>query len=115
MELASSGCRVILCSRNVDAGRAAVVHSMHRSDSSGNPVAEQDIVVLQLDLADLDSVEALVETVRKTEKRLDFLILNAGVLATPLGYTKQVCPATVVASPKHNAITSATNGTINFW
>ena len=90
MELASAGCRVILCSRDVQAGKAAVVHSMHHIDTSGNPVAEQDIVVHQLDLADLDSVEALVSTVRSNEKRLDFLILNAGVLATPLGYTKQV-------------------------
>lgn len=103
MELASAGCRVILCSRDVEAGKAAVVHSMHRSDSSGNPAAVKDIVVLQLDLADLDSVEVLVNTVRNTEKRLDFLVLNAGVLATPQGYTKQVASAAVTASSSNDA------------
>ncbi len=109
MELASAGCRVILCSRDVQAGQAAVVHSMHRIDSSGKPVVEQDITVLPLDLADLDSVEALANTVRSTESRLDFLILNAGVLATPLGYTKQVTSATAAASSTVPVLTMMTN------
>ena len=106
MELASAGCRVILCSRDVEAGKAAVIHNIHRSGSSENSSAVQDIVVLQLDLADLDSIEALVSTVRKSEKRLDFLVLNAGVLATPLGYTKQVASSTASASANNYAETS---------
>ena len=107
MELANAGCRVILCSRDVQAGKAAVVHSMHHIDTSGNPVAEQDIVVHQLDLADLDSVEALVNTVLTTEKRLDFLILNAGVLAMPLGYTKQVALPLLSQALKTKMLTPA--------
>jgi NAD(P)-dependent dehydrogenase (short-subunit alcohol dehydrogenase family) len=114
MELASAGCRVILCSRDVEAGRAAVVHSMHRIDSgTRSPAPVQDIVVLPLDLADLDSVEALVDTVRNTEQRLDFLVLNAGVLATPLGYTKQVAFVAAAASASNDADTSATDSTAN--
>ena len=42
-----------------------------------------DIVVKQLDLADLDSVKACADSILATETRIDFLVLNAGVMACP--------------------------------
>ena len=52
-------------------------------------VAQGQVVVKQLDLADLRTVRALAEDVAGSENRLDRLILNAGVMACPLSYTQQ--------------------------
>lgn len=43
-------------------------------------------MVKQLDLADLASVQRLVEELLR-EPRLDMLILNAGIMGGPLAYT----------------------------
>jgi NAD(P)-dependent dehydrogenase (short-subunit alcohol dehydrogenase family) len=40
-------------------------------------------VVKPLDLANLKSVKAFADDILKTEKRIDYLILNAGIMATP--------------------------------
>lgn len=47
------------------------------------------IIVKQLDLADLTKVQACAEDINQTEPRLDLLILNAGIMMTPLGRTAQ--------------------------
>ena len=47
------------------------------------------VVVKQLDLADLTKVERCAEDINQTEPRLDLLILNAGIMMTPLGRTAQ--------------------------
>jgi NAD(P)-dependent dehydrogenase (short-subunit alcohol dehydrogenase family) len=64
--LAFAGCRVLLCSRDVQAGKAAVVHSVQRAGDSGYAVTDPDVSVLPLDLADLESVEALADAVRRS-------------------------------------------------
>lgn len=46
------------------------------------------MVVKQLDLADLASVDAFANDILATEERVDFLILNAGIGGVPLSYTK---------------------------
>ena len=51
-------------------------------------VIQGDIVVKQLDLSDLASVKAFSRDFLTTEKGPDLLILNAGVMGCPLGYTK---------------------------
>ena len=55
--------------------------------SVGNAVFQGSLQVQQLDLADLSSVNALVKQLQ-LEKSIDMLILNAGVAAVPLSYTK---------------------------
>ncbi len=44
----------------------------------------------QLDLADLQSVDAFAKDVAQSEKRIDYLILNAGLIAPPLYYTENL-------------------------
>ncbi len=47
-----------------------------------------EIVVRQLDLADLQSVRNFTQAFLAEEKGPDLLILNAGIMACPLSYTK---------------------------
>ena len=46
------------------------------------------IIVKQLDLSDLASIRRFTADFLATEEGPDLLILNAGVMACPLGYTK---------------------------
>jgi hypothetical protein len=89
--LASAGCRVILCSRNVQAGEEAaevqIKASQGREIKDGYSVPDADIKVLPLDLADLASVEQLAKEL-ESEESIDYLVLNAGVMIGPKGYTK---------------------------
>jgi NAD(P)-dependent dehydrogenase (short-subunit alcohol dehydrogenase family) len=77
--LALAGCRVILCSRNVDAAEAAIKTEVQQPGLGGYAVDAGNIEVRQLDLSSLKSVQAFCEQFKQTEDRLDFLILNAGV------------------------------------
>lgn len=89
--LASAGCRVILCSRSVEAGEEAaevqIKAAQGREIKDGYSVPDADIKVLPLDLADLSSVEQLAKEL-ESEKSIDYLVLNAGVMIGPKGYTK---------------------------
>lgn len=71
-----------LCCRKRASGEALVesIHSTH---------PKADIVVLDLDLADLDSVKQCAKEFQGRSEQLDILILNAGVSATPYQKTKQ--------------------------
>jgi NAD(P)-dependent dehydrogenase (short-subunit alcohol dehydrogenase family) len=73
-ELARAGATVIIACRNIDKGEQAAAQITR-------DVADADLRVEQLDLADLDSVRAFAE--RLPEDRLDLLINNAGVMAPP--------------------------------
>lgn len=66
-----SGARVILACR--DMGRATKAADEVRKRSGNGNVA-----VKMLDLASLQSVQALAKDVQQTEERLDILINNAG-------------------------------------
>ncbi|KAJ1451852.1 hypothetical protein M885DRAFT_499403 [Pelagophyceae sp. CCMP2097] len=120
--LASAGCRVIACSRNVVAGREAITREMTSPGEGGYVVRAEDVennvIVKQraaasvkqrrgrserrcscaaavpqlccccgldglprLDLASLQSIEAFVDSLPPGD--IDYLILNAGILATP--------------------------------
>ncbi|HYN92168.1 MAG TPA: SDR family NAD(P)-dependent oxidoreductase, partial [Thermoleophilaceae bacterium] len=75
-ELAHAGARVVLACRNLEKGRAAL-----EEIRSAVPGAELELE--ELDLASLDSVRGLAERFRAAHDGLDWLINNAGVMATP--------------------------------
>lgn len=87
--LAGRGCKVIMCCRDVSAGKKAVETEIKQAGVGGYVVSEPDVQIVQLDLADLVSVEAAAQEIQESTTSIDFLINNAGVMATPLEYTKQ--------------------------
>ena len=78
--LTSAGARVLVACRNAEKGHDAVQRIMDTK-----PKGEAEF--LQLDLADLDAVRDVVDNL--PHDRLDLLINNAGVMATPLQRTAQ--------------------------
>jgi len=81
--LALAGCRVVLASRDVAAGERAVESEIRQSGLGGYAVPDADVVVKKLDLADLGSVASFAADLLATEQRLDYVVLNAGVMAIP--------------------------------
>ncbi|XP_066519937.1 dehydrogenase/reductase SDR family member 13b.1 [Hoplias malabaricus] len=73
-DLARRGARVILACRSEVRGEAAVAIVKRESRSS-------NVVFMELDLASLKSIRSFAETFLRTEKRLDILINNAGVVS----------------------------------
>ncbi|MGH3614845.1 MAG: oxidoreductase [Pseudonocardia sp.] len=74
--LAGAGARVLLTARDPERGKAAVERVLRE----GGPGAE----LVELDLADLDSVRRAAADVRdRTGDTLQVLMNNAGVMATP--------------------------------
>lgn len=80
--LASKGATVIMACRNLE---------------KANPKAEEiraghttaKVEVMELDLADLDSVRSFAQAFRERFSRLDLLINNAGIMVPPYGKTAQ--------------------------
>jgi NAD(P)-dependent dehydrogenase (short-subunit alcohol dehydrogenase family) len=78
--LAGAGARVLLTARDPERGKAALA----RVRRDGGPGAE----LVELDLADLDSVRRAAADVReRTGDALHVLMNNAGVMGTPFGLT----------------------------
>ncbi|MCU1596087.1 MAG: hypothetical protein JWO12_3479, partial [Frankiales bacterium] len=75
--LQSVGCEVVGAVRDLDKGHAAL------------SAAGADCDLIPLDLSDLDSVRAAAPLIANRLPRLDLLINNAGVMATPLMRTRQ--------------------------
>lgn len=80
--LAEKGARVVLACRNTEKGRAALDLIRARSPRGSVELAA-------LDLSDLGSVASLAKSFRGAHRRLDLLVLNAGVMLPPLSRTKQ--------------------------
>lgn len=74
MHLARKGARVILACRNRSRAEAAIGEIQQETGST-------DVVYMQLDLCSLKSVGSFVERFLKTERRLDLLLNNAGLVA----------------------------------
>ena len=94
--LAHAGACVILCSRSVAAGETAVKDELVKSGHGGYTVDTANVVVKALDLCSLASIKAFTQDFLATEQRLDFLVLNAGIMALPkleftdAGFEKQI-------------------------
>ncbi|WP_420155378.1 oxidoreductase [Siphonobacter sp.] len=80
--LAEKGASIIMACRNQQKAEEAKKRVI-------GIVPAARITLVRLDLADLDSVRTCAEAVIKMNPRLDVLINNAGVMATPYSQTKQ--------------------------
>ncbi len=78
--LAEKNAEVILAVRNLERGEAAKTTILNSASNS-------NVVVMQLDLASLDSVKSFAENFNKQYQRLDILINNAGIMIPPYGKT----------------------------
>ena len=78
--LLTAGARVLLAVRDTAKGEAVAAELRQ---STGNPAAE----VVALDLSSLASVRQAAADLLNTAPRIDLLINNAGVMATPQGQT----------------------------
>lgn len=79
--LSHIGCQVILCARNINAG------SKVADDINGTEPGK--VTVQELDLADLRSVKVAAEQILEKHDKIHYLVLNAGIMACPLGRTAQ--------------------------
>lgn len=78
---AEKGAEVILACRNLEKGEKAKNEILKR-----NSLVK--IHVIGLDLMDLASVKSFAEQIKKNYSRLDVLLNNAGIMATPYFLTK---------------------------
>lgn len=79
--MSSAGCRVIMGSRSVEAGEKAIENEIQKP-GNGKYIVEDvsGITVKQLNLESLASIREFAAAVN-AEERVDYLILNAGVMA----------------------------------
>lgn len=90
VDLADCGFNVIAGVRDVERGREAIRSFVEESSQSGGPIEER-IDVRKCDLSSLSSVEKFAKEVLTDYEKtpLDFVVYNAGVMATPkLSYTE---------------------------
>ncbi|MEE8357024.1 MAG: oxidoreductase [Anaerolineales bacterium] len=80
-EFARKGARIILASRNKNKAEAAL--SQIQTEIPGSQAE-----ILQLDLANLRSVQQFADSFKKKYDRLDILLNNAGIMMVPYGKTK---------------------------
>jgi NAD(P)-dependent dehydrogenase (short-subunit alcohol dehydrogenase family) len=78
--LAKKGAKIILACRNLEKGESA--RQKIRKETPG-----ADLDLKELDLANLVSVAGFASEVRTKHKKLDVLMNNAGIMATPYGKT----------------------------
>jgi NAD(P)-dependent dehydrogenase (short-subunit alcohol dehydrogenase family) len=78
--LANKKATVIIAVRNPEKGNKAVEKIIEQNK-------EADVKVMELDLANLESVEKFAENFKKDYSRLDLLVNNAGVMIPPYSKT----------------------------
>ncbi|CBQ72111.1 related to Oxidoreductase, short-chain dehydrogenase [Sporisorium reilianum SRZ2] len=81
LELARNGAKVYMASRTESKAQEAIAKIKQA-------VPKADIHFLQLDLTELAAVRKAADDFLSREKRLDILLNNAGVMATPYTFTK---------------------------
>ncbi|CAF1352014.1 unnamed protein product [Rotaria sordida] len=82
-DLLLRGARVIIACRNIDKGHQAL-RTLHFETKCN----EQNIRLMECDLASFDSIHKFVKLYNTKEDRLDILICNAGLIYTPNIYSK---------------------------
>lgn len=96
--LAYAGCKVVLCSRSIDAGINAINNEIKKT-GLGNYIvddANSNIIVKELDLSSFDSIKKFTDNILAEYKSIDYLVLNAGIMAvnqlerTNEGFEKQI-------------------------
>jgi NAD(P)-dependent dehydrogenase (short-subunit alcohol dehydrogenase family) len=87
LELARAGARTVLACRSTERGQEAA-EGMRAVLGSAAGGEVGDVVVMELDLASLDSVRRFAEALLERFDRLDLLINNAGIMMPPYGATE---------------------------
>jgi NAD(P)-dependent dehydrogenase (short-subunit alcohol dehydrogenase family) len=82
LELAQKGATVVMACRSLPKAEAAA-QQIRQTDPPG------EVVVMELDLGDLDSVRRFAAAFQERYSRLDLLINNAGIMMPPYGKTAQ--------------------------
>lgn len=80
--LAAHGAQVVGAARDLDKARAATEQVQNDADANGG-----SFELVELDLANLESVRACAEGLLAKGEPFDVIIANAGVMAPPLGHT----------------------------
>ncbi|XP_054153458.1 retinol dehydrogenase 11-like [Oppia nitens] len=80
-QLALSGAKVIIGSRNVEKGENAAKDIRSRYEKA-------NVVVMKLDLASFASIRQFAKELKERESKLDILVNNAGVMRCPYSTTE---------------------------
>jgi NAD(P)-dependent dehydrogenase (short-subunit alcohol dehydrogenase family) len=78
---ASQGAKVIMTSRSLEKGNAAVLKIQEETPSA-------NLVLMTLDLASIKSIENFSKEIHKGKHKIDILINNAGIMAVPYALTE---------------------------
>ena len=78
---AKANAHVLLCSRSLEKGQQAKSKILQEYSDS-------NVTVHTLDLADRSSIDTFVDHLQQQQVKIDFLINNAGIMATPYALTK---------------------------
>lgn len=81
IDLAKRGAKIIMACRDVDKAKTA-------AEEIKNATGSSDLVVKHLDLASLKSVRRFADDINASEKKLDILINNAGIMRCPFWKTE---------------------------
>ena len=86
--LLAKGATVVLACRSLAKAEQARQELLFKSAAAASP-SQDCIALLELDLADLDSVRRAAQQLVASHSRLDLLLNNAGVMAPPRTLTRQ--------------------------
>ncbi|KAL9646151.1 hypothetical protein ABK040_008028 [Willaertia magna] len=88
-QLYGLGATVIIGVRNVKQGELTKQEIIKKMSSVNNNKLHGEIIVMELDLADLNSVTKFVKEFKEKFNELNILINNAGIMLHPFDLTKQ--------------------------
>lgn len=81
------GAEVVMACRSIERGNKAL-DSILSDLEEHNVYIKNNVELMELDLSDLDSVNQFVSNFKDNYNKLDILMNNAGIMATPYGLTK---------------------------